>query len=286
MKNKKVSPQFFLLVACGLSGVATAAANRPASNQAGSNTQQTAPAAVSDKTAKKISQAIGEEVEDFVVTAQEEIEAPAGFTGTQYTIATDGGKKYKCEILEPSKAGKIMSWGMGSGASAMCTEFAGTGRGKPSPSNRDPAPRKPAAAAGNPAKQAAAVAVNDKAAKKISQAIGEDVEDFVVTAQEEIEAPAGFTGTQYTIATDGGKKYKCEILEPSKAGKIMSWGMGSGASAMCTEFAGTGRGKPSPSNRDPAPRKPAAAAGNPAKQAAAVAVNDKAAKKISQAIGE
>jgi hypothetical protein len=36
---------------------------------------------------------------------------------------TNGGKKFKCDILEPSKLGKIATWGMGSGAGAMCTDF-------------------------------------------------------------------------------------------------------------------------------------------------------------------
>ncbi len=236
MKNKKAFPQLFLLAACGIYGFTIAAANRPASNPPGNNTQQATPAAISDKAAKKISQAIGEEIEDFVVTTQEEIEAPVGYKGTQYSVTTGGGKKYKCEILEPSKAGKLMTFGMGSGADAMCTEFANTGRGKASASNPRPAARKPLAAEANPAQGSAPAAVSDKAAKKISQAIGEEVGDFMVTGQEEIEAPVGYKGTQYTVATDGGKKFKCEIMEPSKAGKIMTFGMGSGAGAMCTDF--------------------------------------------------
>ena len=112
-----------MLAACGFCSLAFAASNRPASNQAGTTLHQAASAAVSDKVAKKISQAIGEEIEDFVVTAQQEIEAPVGYKGTEYTVATGGGKKFKCEILEPSKAGKIITWGMGSGGDAMCTDF-------------------------------------------------------------------------------------------------------------------------------------------------------------------
>ena len=84
--------------------------------------------------------------------------------------------------------------------------------------------------------EASAAAVSEKAAKKISKAIGEEVEDFVVTGQEEVEAPTGYNGIQYTVNTSSGKKFKCEILEPSKLGKIATWGMGSGADAMCTDF--------------------------------------------------
>ena len=112
-----------MLAACGFCSLAFAASNRPASNQAGTTLHQAASAAVSDKVAKKISQAIGEEIENFTVTAQQEIEAPVGYKGTEYTVATDGGRKFKCEILEPSKAGKIITLGMGSGANAMCTDF-------------------------------------------------------------------------------------------------------------------------------------------------------------------
>ena len=236
MKMKKNPRYFFLLAACGFCSFAFAASNRPASNQAGATPQQAAPAALSDKTAKKISKAIGEEIEDFTVTAQQEIEAPTGFKGTEYTVATGGGKKFKCEILEPSKAGKILSWGIGSGGDAMCTEFSSTGKGKPSPSNRDLTARKPPGAVGATPQQATSTALSDKTAKKISKAIGEEIEDFTVTGQQEIEAPTGFKGTEYTVATGGGKKFKCEILEPSKAGKILTWGIGSGGDAMCTDF--------------------------------------------------
>lgn len=84
-------------------------------------------------------------------------------------------------------------------------------------------------------KQAAAED-NGKAMKKISMAIGEDIGDFNITAQQEVEAPTGYNGTQYTVKTKSGKTYKCDIMEPSGLGKIATWGMASGASAMCTDF--------------------------------------------------
>lgn len=67
--------------------------------------------------------AIGREVGKFSVTSQQDIEAPAGYVGTQYSVRTDGGETYKCDILEPSGLGKFATWGMASGASAMCTNF-------------------------------------------------------------------------------------------------------------------------------------------------------------------
>jgi hypothetical protein len=94
--------------------------------QAGNTTAPTAasaPAEDSAKAEKKISMAIGREVGKFALTARQEIEAPAGYVGTQYTVKTNGGETYKCEILEPSGFGKLATWGMASGAGAMCTNF-------------------------------------------------------------------------------------------------------------------------------------------------------------------
>jgi hypothetical protein len=186
--------------------------------------------------AKKISTAIGVEVAEFVVTEQASAEAPTGYKGTQYTVETNSGQRYKCEILEPSRLGKIVTWGMGKGAAATCTEFAATTKGKPSQTAATASPHKAKMRPVEVATAAASVVVSDKAAKKISKAIGEEIEDFVVTRQEQAEAPTGYKGTEYTVETSGGKRYKCEILEPSKLGKIATWGMGKGADATCTDF--------------------------------------------------
>ena len=67
--------------------------------------------------------AIGQEVGQFTITNQQKVEAPGGFDGTQYTVKTNAGKTFKCEILEPSGFGKVMTFGMASGAGAMCTDF-------------------------------------------------------------------------------------------------------------------------------------------------------------------
>lgn len=75
-----------------------------------------------------------------------------------------------------------------------------------------------------------------KAIQKISMAIGMETNGFSITSQQPIDAPGGYNGTQYTVKTSSGKTYKCEILEPSGFGKAMTWGMASGASAMCTDF--------------------------------------------------
>lgn len=77
---------------------------------------------------------------------------------------------------------------------------------------------------------------NSRAVKKISMAIGEEPSGFTIASQQQVEAPTGYNGTQYTVKTKSGKTYKCEILEPSGFGKAMTWGMASGAGAMCTDF--------------------------------------------------
>ncbi len=77
---------------------------------------------------------------------------------------------------------------------------------------------------------------SSKAEKKISMAIGEEVGGFTITDQQKVDAPAGFDGTQYSVNTKAGKTFKCEIMEPSGFGKAISFGMTSGAGAMCTDF--------------------------------------------------
>ena len=75
-----------------------------------------------------------------------------------------------------------------------------------------------------------------KAEKKISMSIGREPSNFKIVSSREIEAPTGYNGTQYTVKTNDGATYKCEILEPSGLGKVATWGMASGADAMCTNF--------------------------------------------------
>ncbi len=88
-----------------------------------------------------------------------------------------------------------------------------------------------------PQASASAKADDDaKAERKISMAIGSEVGKFAVTGRKEVDAPFGYVGTEYSVKTNGGETYKCEILEPSGMGKIATWGMASGASAMCTNF--------------------------------------------------
>jgi hypothetical protein len=76
----------------------------------------------------------------------------------------------------------------------------------------------------------------NKAEQKISMSIGQEVGTFSITNQQKIESPGGTDATQYTVRTKGGKTFKCDIFEPSGFGKVMSYGMASGSSAMCTDF--------------------------------------------------
>ena len=77
---------------------------------------------------------------------------------------------------------------------------------------------------------------NSKAQQKISMAIGQEVSDFSIVSQINTDAPMGYVGTQYTVQTKKGKTYKCDILENSGFGKVMTFGTGTGAGAMCTDF--------------------------------------------------
>ncbi|MGY6275221.1 hypothetical protein [Methylomonas sp. MgM2] len=74
------------------------------------------------------------------------------------------------------------------------------------------------------------------AENKISMAIGREIGNFKITNSQATDAPAGYNGMQYTVKTDDGATFKCEILEPSGFGQFASWGMASGADAMCTDF--------------------------------------------------
>ncbi|TCZ78987.1 hypothetical protein [Lysobacter sp. N42] len=204
-------------------------------------TAEAAVVQVDDKTLRKLSMGIGEEAEDFVVTKTEEVESSAGMKAIVYTVQTRGGQKFKCQIFEQSRFGKIATWGMGAGSSADCTEFSSAGK--------DSRKGDAAAVGSGPSKgtskpAAAPVATDEKTMRKISMAIGEEVGDFAVTAQQEIQSSAGMKAMEYTVATDAGKKYKCEIFEQSKFGRVMSWGMASGGSAaVCTDFTKGSRDK-------------------------------------------
>ena len=75
-----------------------------------------------------------------------------------------------------------------------------------------------------------------KAEQKISMAIGQEVGTFSIASQQAIESPGAMNATQYTVKTRAGKTFKCDIFEPSGFGKVMSFGMISGTSALCTDF--------------------------------------------------
>lgn len=111
----KISSRVFVLASAVLltaflTGCATNSSN--AASNSNSSTAQ-----------KKISMAIGQEISDFTITSQSSVDAPAGYDGTQYSVKTAAGKTYKCEILEASGFGKVITFGTASGASAMCTDF-------------------------------------------------------------------------------------------------------------------------------------------------------------------
>lgn len=87
------------------------------------------------------------------------------------------------------------------------------------------------------AQEKSSSADNTQAKQKISFAIGREVSDFSILKQEDTgSAPVGFNETLYTVRTRDAHTYKCSIMEPSGFGRVMTFGMGSGAGAMCTDF--------------------------------------------------
>lgn len=124
MKLKKIITLAALLPLSGIfQGCTTTAASPSASSESSSKAESKPASEDNSRAVKKISMAIGEEPSGFTIASQQSVEAPTGYNGTQYTVKTKSGKTYKCEILEPSGLGKAMTWGMASGASAMCTDF-------------------------------------------------------------------------------------------------------------------------------------------------------------------
>ena len=116
-------PVSAILIALILSGCSTSSNGVTSTSSANVNTEKKTTSQDNSTAQKKISMAIGQEISEFTITSQLKIDAPAGYDGTQYSVKTNNGKSYKCEILEMSGFGKAMTWGMGTGASAMCTDF-------------------------------------------------------------------------------------------------------------------------------------------------------------------
>lgn len=95
-----------------------------------------------------------------------------------------------------------------------------------------------------------AEADKNRAAKKLAFAIGREVGDFTITAQQVGEAPGGYNRTDYKLKTNDGANYQCYILEPSGLGKVMTWGMASGTDATCSEIAGGANNSTKPLNKN------------------------------------
>jgi hypothetical protein len=124
MLNKKI---IFLLVAIAMTGCATIKSNNAPTDAK--------PSAEADKqqAVKKLAFAIGREVGDFTISAQQEGEAPGGYNRTDYKIKTNDGTSYQCYILEPSGLGKVMTWGMASGTDAVCSEISSSSNNSAKP---------------------------------------------------------------------------------------------------------------------------------------------------------
>lgn len=120
MRTVQLSAVLFALI---LSGCSTGSGSASPSGSANSNAETKTPGSDTSQAQKKISMAIGQEIGQFTITSQQKIDAPVGSDGTQYSVKTNSGKTYKCEIFEQSGFGKMAMWGMGTGSSALCTDF-------------------------------------------------------------------------------------------------------------------------------------------------------------------
>ena len=120
---KKLALISLFPLGCVLPGCVSTSGPASAGNEASANSEKATASEDKSKAMQKISKAIGIEPNAFSITNQQATEAPTGYNGTEYTVKTQNGKIYKCDILEPSGLGKVMTWGMASGASAMCTDF-------------------------------------------------------------------------------------------------------------------------------------------------------------------
>ena len=120
---KKLALISLFPLGCVLPGCVSTSGPASAGNEASTSTEKATASEDKSKAMQKISKAIGIESNAFSITNQQATEAPTGYNGTEYTVKTQSGKIYKCDILEPSGLGKVMTWGMASGASAMCTDF-------------------------------------------------------------------------------------------------------------------------------------------------------------------
>lgn len=233
MKKCKPTVAALCLLASGIATSADARVRDARMDQGNTAQEKEEAVQVNEKVMRKISMGIGEEIDQFSVTQLEQVEAAAGSKTTEYTVRSNAGRTYKCQIIEPSRVGKILSLGTAASADALCAEFSGSAGGKLG--------AKRASGAGNGAvgmvpKDRKAIPVDPKVAKKISMAIGEETDRFIVTAQDAVDASVGMKGADYTVRTSSGKTFKCQILEPSRLGKIVTFGTVGSADALCTDF--------------------------------------------------
>ncbi len=112
-----------ILFALILSGCATNSNNASPASSTSTSAETKTSSSDTSQAQKKISMAIGQEIGEFTIASQMKVDAPTGYDGTQCSFKINTGKSYKCEILEISGFGKVMTWGMGTGASAMCMDF-------------------------------------------------------------------------------------------------------------------------------------------------------------------
>jgi hypothetical protein len=123
ISNIRFVPVPAILFGLMLAGCSTSSNSVSSSSGANANAEMKTSSQDSSTAQKKISMAIGQEIGEFTISSQVKVDAPAGYDGTQYSVKTNTGKTYKCEILEASGFGKVITFGTSTGAGAMCTDF-------------------------------------------------------------------------------------------------------------------------------------------------------------------
>lgn len=123
ISNIRFVPVSAILFGLMLAGCSTSSNSVSSSSGANANAEMKTSNQDSSTAQKKISMAIGQEIGEFTISSQVKVDAPAGYDGTQYSVKTNTGKTYKCEILEASGFGKVITFGTSTGAGAMCTDF-------------------------------------------------------------------------------------------------------------------------------------------------------------------
>ena len=236
MKCDAAMAMILSLLLAGGASHAAAAGNRPANGPSGaSGPVATGSIQVDGKAARKISMAIGGS-RRFRRHRAGAGRVRRGSNATQYTVRTSSGRYYKCQIIEPSRAGKFFSFGTAAGADALCTEFGGSNgngtRSANAPGGNSSARPEPAAA------------VRDQRQGREEDFDGDRRNRSLHGDQAGRRGIFRWHEGHRIYGQDGWwKDHKCQVLEPSKLGKLVTVSEWSAVDALCTDFTKGSRGQ-------------------------------------------